>query len=46
MKRRVFIAAIAGFGTLGLAARAQQLKRVGVVLQGGAHLAGRACIGC
>ncbi len=42
MKRRAFIAAIAGCGSLGLAALAQRAKRVGVVLQGGAHFAGLA----
>jgi ABC-type uncharacterized transport system substrate-binding protein len=42
VKRRAFIVAVAGCGTLGLAARAQQPKRVGVVLQGGAHFAGLA----
>ena len=40
--RRTFLAAIAGCGTWGLVADAQQPKRVGVVLQGGAHLAGLA----
>src|SRR4051812_43645735 len=40
MRRRSLLAAAAGAAAFGLAARAQQPRRVGVVLQGGAHLAG------
>ena len=40
MRRRAVLAAMAGAAACGLGARAQPAKRVGVVLQGGAHLAG------
>jgi putative ABC transport system substrate-binding protein len=40
VRRRSLLAAAAGMAVLGFGARAQQPRRVGVVLQGGAHLAG------
>ena len=40
MRRRAVLAAMAGAAACGLGARAQPAKQVGVVLQGGAHLAG------
>src|SRR4051812_3426015 len=42
MRRRTFLSAIAGVGACALAANAQQSRRGGVVLQGGAHFAGLA----
>src|SRR5215204_6040293 len=40
IRRRAVLTALAGAAACGLGARAQPAKRVGVVIQGGAHLAG------
>src|SRR3954465_6968374 len=42
MRRRALLLAVAGLAASGLPAKAQQPKRIGVVIQGGAHLAGLA----
>src|SRR3954466_195785 len=42
MRRRALLLAVTGLAAGGLPAQAQQPKRIGVVLQGGAHFAGLA----